>query len=103
MAQVELQPIGALPSEKEGTGRPQQRSSHVNDFGMGDPLYHDAERLRILLERHKLHTGSAKATALLDDWENTLTKFIKVMPIDYARALKQLEAEREDAASVAAE
>jgi glutamate synthase (NADPH/NADH) large chain len=28
---------------------------------------------------------------------------VKVMPTDYARALKQLEAERDEAASVAAE
>ena len=70
---------------------------------MGDMLRHDAERLRILLERHHLHTGSQRARALLDDWGNALGKFIKVMPKDYARALQQLEAERLEAASVAAE
>ena len=70
---------------------------------MGDMLRHDAERLRILVERHKLHTGSARAAALLDDWENALKKFVKVMPRDYALALRQLEAEREEVASVAAE
>jgi glutamate synthase (NADPH/NADH) large chain len=66
-------------------------------------LRHDAERLRILIERHKLHTDSAKAAAILDDWENAVGRFVKVMPTDYARALKQLEAEREEAATVAAE
>jgi glutamate synthase (NADPH/NADH) large chain len=66
-------------------------------------LRHDAERLRIVVERHKLHTGSARAAELLDNWGEELTKFVKVMPRDYARALKQLEAEREEAASVAAE
>ena len=45
----------------------------------------------------------ASARALLDDWDNTLRHFVKVMPRDYARALKQLEAERLEAASVAAE
>ncbi|OYX64259.1 MAG: glutamate synthase large subunit [Sphingomonadales bacterium 32-64-17] len=103
MAQVELLPISAAPSEEDGTGRPAQRPSSVTDYGMGDPLYHDAERLRILLERHKLHTGSARATELLEDWDNALGKFVKVMPVDYRRALKQLEAERAEAASVAAE
>ena len=39
----------------------------------------------------------------LDNWDATLTKFVKVMPRDYARALQQLEAERDEAASVAAE
>jgi len=32
-----------------------------------------------------------------------VAKFVKVMPRDYAKALKQLEAERLEAASVAAE
>jgi glutamate synthase (NADPH/NADH) large chain len=102
-AQVDLEKISSRPSDVEGTGLPHQRPSSVEDYGMGDPLYHDAERLRILVERHKLHTGSARATALLDDWDNSLTKFIKVVPRDYRLALQQLEAEREDAASVAAE
>ena len=66
-------------------------------------LRHDAERLRILIERHKLHTGSVRAAALLDDWDNARGKFLKVMPRDYAKALRLLEAEREEAASVAAE
>ncbi len=102
-AQVDLLPISAERDEDDGAGRPQQRPRSVEDFGMGDMLRHDAERLRILLERHHLHTGSKRARALLDDWSNTLTKFVKVMPKDYARALKQMETERLEAASVAAE
>jgi len=102
-AQVDLLPISAAPDAEDGTGRPTQRPRSVHDFGMGDMLRHDAERLRILLERHKLHTGSANASAMLDNWSETLSKFVKVMPRDYARALKTLEQEREDAASVAAE
>ncbi len=103
MAQVEIEPISAAPDEEDGTGRPAQRPTSVTDYGMGDPLYHDAERLCILLERHKLHTGSTRASELLEDWDNALGKFVKVMPVDYRRALKQLEAERAEAASVAAE
>jgi glutamate synthase (NADPH/NADH) large chain len=51
----------------------------------------DAERLRILVERHLLHTGSARAKALLDNWSEALTHFVKVMPTDYARALKDMK------------
>ena len=102
-AQVDLLSVSAERDEDDGAGRPQQRSNGVHDLGMGDMLRHDAERLRILLERHHLHTGSKRARALLDDWANTLPKFVKVMPRDYANALKQLEAERLAAASVAAE
>jgi glutamate synthase (NADPH/NADH) large chain len=106
-AMIDLVKISTEAGETEGgeesLGRPQQRTNGVNDLGMGDMLRHDAERIRILLERHHLHTGSKRARALLDDWPNTLGKFVKVMPRDYARALKQLEAERLEAASVAAE
>jgi glutamate synthase (NADPH/NADH) large chain len=102
-AQVDLLPIAAGPDAEEGTGRPSQRPRSVNDFGMGDMLRHDAERLRILVERHQLHTGSKLAGALLADWDAALGRFVKVMPRDYAAALKRLEAERHEAASVAAE
>ncbi|MET1755091.1 glutamate synthase large subunit [Novosphingobium sp. RD2P27] len=102
-AMVDLLPISAERDEDDGAGRPQQRTNGVDDAGMGDMLRHDADRLRVLLERHHLHTGSTRARALLDDWANALPKFLKVMPRDYAKALKQLEAERLEAASVAAE
>ncbi|MBU6268004.1 MAG: glutamate synthase large subunit [Sphingomonadales bacterium] len=102
-AQVDLLPISAERDEEDGAGRPQQRTVSAYDAGMGDMLRHDAERLRVLLERHHLHTGSKRARALLDDFDAALGKFVKVMPGDYARALKQLEAERLEAATVAAE
>ncbi|MGF7153938.1 glutamate synthase large subunit [Novosphingobium gossypii] len=100
---VDLVKVSAEADEEEGTGRPQQRTVSVRDLGMGDMLRHDADRIRILLERHHLHTGSKRARALLDDWSNTLGKFVKVMPRDFAKALRQQEAERLEAASVAAE
>jgi glutamate synthase (NADPH/NADH) large chain len=102
-AQVDLVPVSAEIDAEEGAGRPQQRTRSVNDMGMGVMLRHDAERLRILVERHQLHTGSAVAGAMLADWDATLGKFVKVMPRDYKRALETLEAERLEAASVAAE
>ncbi len=60
--------------------------------GMGDFLRFDAERLKILVERHLLHTGSARAKSLLDNWDAALTKFVKVMPSDYAKALADIQA-----------
>jgi glutamate synthase (NADPH) large chain len=102
-AMVDVTPVSAARDDDEGAGRPQQRTNGVHDAGMGDMLRHDADRLRVLLERHHLHTGSKRARALLDDWDNAIGHFVKVMPRDYARALKQMEAERLEAASVAAE
>jgi len=104
-AQVDIRSIE--PGEGEGAenswGEPQQRARSVEDSGMGDPLYHDAARLRVLVERHQLHTGSTRAEALLADWDTALRQFKKVMPRDYETALKALEAEREEAAMEAAE
>ena len=70
---------------------------------MGDPLNYDAERLRLLVERHHIHTGSARAAALLADWPSALAAFVKVTPKDYRRALIDLAAERAAARAVAAE
>ncbi|MFO1079666.1 MAG: glutamate synthase-related protein, partial [Reyranellaceae bacterium] len=105
-AMVELEPIAAPVADKDASkdapGRPQQRALSADDSGMGDPLAFDAERLRILVERHHLHTGSARARALLEDWDNALKSFVKVMPKDYKRALLQAR-ERAAAKAVAAE
>jgi len=80
---------------------PLQRSPSAEDSGMGDMLAFDAERLRILVERHLLHTGSARARTLLDNWDMALGHFVKVMPVDYARALLDLKNAKH--ATVAAE
>ncbi len=61
------------------------------------------ERIRILVERHLLHTGSARAKMMLENWDGALAKFVKVMPVDYARALNDLKNERLKSAAVAAE
>ena len=87
----------------DAPGRPRQRSVSVEDNGMGDPLRFDAERLRILVERHLLFTNSGRARALLDNWEAELPKFVKVLPRDYRRALLDMKAEQEAANTVAAE
>ena len=95
MAQVDLEHISpAEITAADALGRPRQRSVSVDDNGMGDPLRFDAERLRILIERHLLFTGSAKARELLDNWETTLKSVVKVMPRDYRRALMDLRAEQ---------
>ncbi|HEY3798324.1 MAG TPA: glutamate synthase large subunit [Caulobacteraceae bacterium] len=105
MAMVDLAPIGpALPVNRDDEAlRPRQRAVSVENNGMGDALRFDAERLRILVERHHLYTGSARAAELLADWDKALTAFVKVTPKDYRRALEDQAAERAAAKAVAAE
>jgi glutamate synthase (NADPH/NADH) large chain len=106
LAMVDLERLGPTATPLAGgeeAGRPRQRASGAHDSGMGDLLRYDAERLRILVERHHLHTGSQKARALLENWDAALAQFVKVMPKDYRRALLDLEAERNAAKTVAAE
>ncbi len=62
-----------------------------------DPIEEgDAEKLRALVEEHRDRTGSAVAARLLDDWQQSLARFVKVMPHDYKRALADLEVEAFD-------
>jgi glutamate synthase (NADPH/NADH) large chain len=52
----------------------------------------DEELLKSLIERHAQLTGSAVAQGILADWENTRQQFVKVMPSEYRRALKEMAA-----------
>ncbi|WP_334154330.1 glutamate synthase-related protein [Tepidimonas sp.] len=49
----------------------------------------DEAQLRQLLEDHHRWTGSTKARALLDDWATARTRFVKVFPHEYKRALAE--------------
>ncbi len=100
---VDLREVEKTDEDVPHGQRPEQRGHSVENYGMGDPLYFDSARIRVLLERHVLHTGSSRAKAILDDFDNAVTRFVKVMPRDYENALKMLEAERLEAESVAAE
>jgi len=61
----------------------------------------DQRTLRTLIERHVRYTGSTRGQYVLDNWERLLQKFVKVMPIDYKRALAELARERQAAAALA--
>jgi glutamate synthase (NADPH/NADH) large chain len=49
----------------------------------------DIAELRELIELHKQYTGSRVAERVLDAWPRVLTKFVKVMPTDYKRVLRE--------------
>jgi glutamate synthase (NADPH/NADH) large chain len=69
---------------------------------LADMSGHDAERLRQLIANHMLYTGSTRAREILDNWADYRHRFVKVMPVEYRRAIREIE-EAQRLASVAAE
>jgi glutamate synthase (NADPH/NADH) large chain/glutamate synthase (ferredoxin) len=55
----------------------------------------DEAQLRKLLEDHNRWTGSRRARDLLDNWEASRAKFVKVFPLEYKRALGEIHARKE--------
>ncbi|MEO8536887.1 MAG: glutamate synthase-related protein, partial [Betaproteobacteria bacterium] len=85
-AMVALAPVQSeseqLKSEKELATAGKGRLLHA---GRADELI-----LRELIERHLRFTGSAVALAMLDAWDATRAKFVKVFPNEYVRALSEM-------------
>jgi glutamate synthase (NADPH/NADH) large chain len=50
----------------------------------------DEVTLKTLIENHAKYTDSPRAKEILANWVATRTKFVKVMPIEYKRALTEL-------------
>mgnify|MGYP001812887088 CR=1 FL=1 len=61
-----------------------------------DMTRYDAIRLKQLIGRHLHYTDSAVARRILDDWGSYIGKFVKVMPVDYRRALLEIQAEKQE-------
>jgi glutamate synthase (NADPH/NADH) large chain len=53
----------------------------------------DIDELLHMITRHKEYTGSARAAAILADWQNQLKNFRKIIPGEYKKALAALEDE----------
>ena len=57
-------------------------------FGVENP--DDIAELKSLIADHYRYTASTVAASILDNWEAMRPKFVKVMPVDYKKALEQL-------------
>jgi glutamate synthase (NADPH/NADH) large chain len=55
----------------------------------------DEYLLRILIENHVRYTGSTRGQQILDQWSSARSKFVKVMPLEYRRALAEMAAEQQ--------
>jgi len=58
----------------------------------------DESGLKQIIEAHARNTGSARAKAILDNWAAERTKFVKVFPHEYRRALSEMASSKKIAA-----
>jgi glutamate synthase domain-containing protein 3 len=49
----------------------------------------DEAELKGMIEKYIRYTNSKEASDILSDWESSKKSFIKVMPVDYKRVLKE--------------
>jgi len=85
MAMVDLEPVLTIAEQTEKMDRDIWHA--VQRGGVGEA---DEAILKRLIENHFRHTGSLRAKALLENWEESRRAFVKVMPKEYRRALKEL-------------
>jgi glutamate synthase (NADPH/NADH) large chain/glutamate synthase (ferredoxin) len=73
-------------------------TSADQEAAMDKSIWHrglsDEAQLRKLLEDHNRWTGSKRARELLDEWDTSRAKFIKVFPNEYKRALGEIHAKK---------
>ncbi|TDR93870.1 glutamate synthase large subunit [Enterovirga rhinocerotis] len=91
LSMVDLEPV----EEEEDLMQRTHQSGDLETKGridiMSDMSGRDEERLTDLLTNHLAYTGSAKAKDILDNWAEYRTKFVKVMPVEYRRAIREME------------
>jgi len=103
LAMVNLEPI---PEEDTALETLDHQGGDLETHGKVDirmdMTRYDALRLHRLIENHARYTGSHLARDILDNWNRYLPKFVKVMPVDYRRALEEMkQAQSADLAAAA--
>ena len=92
MAMVELEPVS---EEDDMLEKLHHHGGDIDHKGRvdvsGDMTRHDEERLVQLIANHAHLTGSTRAKAILENWADFRPKFRKVMPVEYRRALEEME------------
>jgi glutamate synthase domain-containing protein 3 len=50
----------------------------------------ESDEIKSMVEKYVRYTGSKEAEKLLEEWDETVSKMIKVMPVDYKRVLAHM-------------
>ena len=87
MAMVTLEPVLSSSEQEAKVDR-----AIWHSVLRGEPGESDEVILKKLIERHYSYTGSQRARKLLDDWNTSRGKFVKVFPLEYKRALGEMAA-----------
>ena len=91
LAQVELESFNEDESALEELGYGKSDIMDYRNIDVSHDLTRfDAIRLKQLIENHARYTDSKVAQNILENWENYIPRFKKVMPIEYRRALKEM-------------
>ncbi|HQR05058.1 MAG: glutamate synthase subunit alpha [Proteobacteria bacterium] len=85
LAMVALEPVPEEIARSETGELESHGRVDVEDLGVADQAV-----LRDLIEKHAEHTGSERAREILAHWSTYRGKFVKVMPHEYRRALKEM-------------
>ncbi len=93
LSMVDLEPVADEEEVMEKLHRSDIESHGLVDV-RSDMTRFDAERLRQLIQNHVHYTASTLAQGILDNWDDYLPKFVKVMPVEYRRALQELQVEQ---------
>ncbi len=92
MAMVDLEPV---PEEDDILEKLHHHGGDLAYKGRvdltSDMTGHDDERLLQMISNHRHYTGSGLAARMLENWEEHRPKFVKVMPVEYRRALQEME------------
>ncbi|KRB92727.1 glutamate synthase-related protein [Noviherbaspirillum sp. Root189] len=97
MSMVTLDPVLSTADQEAKIDRSIWHAATRGAEGQADEAI-----LKGLIERHFKYTGSTRARNLLDDWANARSKFVKVFPTEYKRALGELHAAAQAKEKVAA-
>ncbi len=93
LAMVDLEPVEGEVEEMDKLHLSDNESHGMVDV-RADMTRFDAERLRQLIQNHARYTASTRAQHILDNWDEYLPKFVKVMPVEYRRALQEMQVEQ---------
>ena len=97
LSMVELEPIS---DEDEALEQIEHQGGDLEGHGLVDIMHDltrfDDKRLKTLIENHHRYTGSTKAARILEQWSSYRARFVKVMPVEYRKALQKAQQRAND-------